>query len=92
MSILEKFSYCEINKYIEVVAFKTEYSTAEFNVLEQIVIVKTKSLIFYQALAFCNRLCLRILGDKTNQVESSPSFKLPHRCKAKRFFGVKGFK
>lgn len=54
MSILEKFSYCEINKYIEVVAFKTEYSTAEFNVLEQIVIVKTKSLIFYQALAFCN--------------------------------------
>lgn len=46
MSILEKFSYCEINKYIEVVAFKTEYSTAEFNVLEQIVIVKTKSLIF----------------------------------------------
>lgn len=34
MSIFEKFLYCEINKYIEVVVFKMEYLIVEFNVLE----------------------------------------------------------
>ena len=54
MNILGKFSQCENDKYLEVVVFKTGYSTVELNILEQILIVKTKSLIFYQALAFCS--------------------------------------